>query len=143
VGSDSGDWAAVLDPTYNEMTGGSVVPSFGRSVSAAATGSGNRMLTTSGSNSTAAAGGSGMVMPSGNFVIGFVVFVVMCAIIMLVAKHVGDEGDFKNIKASAYNVLFVGLVAAVGIPVFKVLFYKMAQMGVPLADHAASWVLAA
>jgi hypothetical protein len=52
----------------------------------------------------------------------------------------GGDDDFKNIRASAYNILIISLVAAVGLPVIKVGVYQLANAGVPLADHAWTWV---
>jgi hypothetical protein len=135
-----------LDPTYNEITPGSVQPSGGLSVAAMATGSGKRLVTQSGSNSPGApAPGAGTsVEPAGNFVVGMIVFVVLLLIIMFIAHRFGgDEDDFKNIKGSAYNVLFVSLVAVTGIPIVKIVLYKLTDFGLPGAANLLQWAKAA
>jgi hypothetical protein len=140
-----GTWDA-LDPTYNEMTPGSVAPSGGFSVAAMATGANKRMVTASGSNSPGApAPGAGSnVAPAGSFVGGMIVFLVLVLVVMFVAhKFGGDDGDFKNIKASAYNVIFVALVAVTGIPVIKVALFKLSDWNVPGAASALQWAKAA
>ena len=85
-----------------------------------------------------------MMYPAGNLVVGMVVFVVLVAILMFVAHRFGgNDDDFSNIRASAYNVLIIGLIAAIGIPVIKIAAVKLADVGVPGADHMATWVLTA
>jgi hypothetical protein len=139
-------WSPQLDPTYNEVTSGSVYPASGLSIAASATGAGKRLLSVSGSGSNAPAAqaaGAGVAFPAGNLGIGLVVFLVLTAIVMFVVHRWGEDGDFSNLRASAYNILVVSLIAAVGIPIWKITTWKLADMGVPLMDHAATWVLAA
>lgn len=144
-------WDPALDPTYNQMTGGSVYPSSGASVALAATGTNRRGLTSSGSNTSAvpingSTSGSAP-MPAGSFVGGLAVFVVLAIIVMVLAHRFGDEGDFSNIKSTSYNILFIALVAIVGIPVVKVGVMWLAGTPIPvlspLAQHAATWAQAA
>lgn len=138
-------WASPLDPTYLEATSGSIYPGSGASIAASATGSGKRLLSVSGSGSNAAAAsaaGAGVAFPAGNIVVGLIVFVALTAIVMF-AVHKWGEGEMSNIRASAYNILIISLIAAVGLPVIKIGVWKLADVGVPLADHAATWVLAA
>jgi hypothetical protein len=130
-----------LDPTYNEATTGSVLPASGPSVAAAATGYGRRQIQVVG-GSSAVPGAAQGVAPAGNFAIGLVVFVFLLLVIMWVAHRYGEDGEFANLKATAYNVLFIAFVAMAGIPVFKVFFTWLAQRGVPLANHVAAWALA-
>jgi hypothetical protein len=133
-----------LDPTYNEATPGSVAPSAGGSVALFSTGSGKRQVTPTGSNSPASPGGGAgsSSAPAGNFLIGMLVFFVFLLVIMFVAHRFGDSENFSNLKASAYNVLFIAFVAIAGIPVIKIGVVQLASMDVPLADHASAWVTA-
>ena len=133
------EWNTVLDPTRNEMTPGSVYPADGGSVSAGSTGSGvQRQVTQTGSMS------GGMQMPAGNLAVGLLVFVVLIAAVMfIVHKWGGESNDFSNIRASAYNVFIIALIAVVGIPVIKVGAWKLADVGVPGFDHIATWALTA
>lgn len=137
------DWNSILDPTRNEVTAGSVGPSDGSSIAGAATGANvQRQVTQTGGGQAASA--PGQVMPAGDLVTGMIVFAALVAITMFVVhRWGGDDGDFGNIRASAYNILIVSLIAAVGIPVIKIAMWKLADLHVPLADHAATWVLAA
>ena len=140
--------AAGLDPTFDEMTAGSVGPAGGPSVAQLATGSGRRMvgnMGTSGSDTVGTGGGTGAnTGPAPNFFIGLIVFVVFCLVIMWVAHRFGpDDGEFKSIRASAYNVLFVAFVAAAGLPVIKIAIASAASAGVPLMSNASAWVQAA
>lgn len=135
-----------LDPTYNEVTPGAVTPGGGLSVAAMATGSNKRQVTLSGSNSPGAPapGAGSQVAPAGNFVVGLIVFVVLLLVVMFVAHRFGgDDSDFKNIKASAYNCLFIALVAVTGIPIIKIALFKLSDFGVPGADHLLQWAKAA
>lgn len=139
-------WKTRIDPTFNQVTGGSVQPASGASISASATGVARRQTTATGSGPQAAPvkGDPGMMYPAGNFVVGMVVFVILVAILMFVAHRFGgNDDDFSNIRASAYNVLIIGLIASIGIPVIKIGAVKMAEVGVPGADHMATWVLTA
>lgn len=139
-------WQDVLDPTYNEVTSGSITPANGPSVAAAATGSNKRSLTVSGSNSTAApasAGASGGSAPAGSLVTGLIVFSALVAIIMFVThKWGGESSDFSNVRASVYNVLIISLIAFVGLPVLKLGAIQLAGMGVPFADDIQTWAMA-
>jgi len=73
--------------------------------------------------------------PAPNVLTGLLVFAVLTAAIMWVAHRFGEAGEFSNIKASAYNVLLISLVAVAGIPVWKFLFTRFRVPGV------SEWVL--
>jgi hypothetical protein len=65
-------------------------------------------------------------------------FVGLLVVLMFAAQHLSDEKeDFRNIKASAYNALVIGLAAVVTIPVIKYLAAKVPIPGVK------TWVMAA
>jgi hypothetical protein len=66
---------------------------------------------------------------------GLVVFGVLVAAIMYLAQHLGEPEEFRNIRASAYNVLLISLIAVAGIPVWKFLFTRVQVPGV------SAWVL--
>lgn len=55
----------------------------------------------------------------------WIVFVGLLILLMVVAKRWGEPGEFSNLRASAYNVLFIALVAITGIPIFKLLAVKI------------------
>lgn len=153
-----------LDPTYNELFAGSVYPTAGATVGLAATGVNQRFVSngtdmysyggggggggvaaSSGyDDGTDAQAGTASAMPAGSFVGGLIVFLIGVVLLMVIGRRfgAGDE-DFRNIRSSAYNALWVGGVAVVAIPVIKVGVIWMADMGVPFMDHAATWVLAA
>lgn len=67
--------------------------------------------------------------------IGLLVFAALAAAIMFAAQRVGDAGAFSNIKASAYNVLFISLVAVAGIPIWKFAFTRVPVPGVSTWVH--------
>jgi hypothetical protein len=134
------DWNTVLDPTRNEMTPGSVYPADGGSVSAGSTGGNvSRAVTQTGGGQS-----GGAQLPAGNLAAGLLVFVVLTALVMFVVhKWGGESKDFSNVRASAYNIFVISLIAVVGIPVIKVGAWKLADMGVPGFDHVATWALTA
>jgi hypothetical protein len=147
AGGTNGGWDA-LDPTYNELTGGGVTPTSGFSIAAMATGAGKRFVTASGSNAPGAGvggpqGAAANAVPSGNLFVGLAVFIVLLLAIMFTAHRVGDEGEFSNIKATAYNCLLISLVALAGIPIWKMATMTLVSWNVPLADHLNSWAQAA
>lgn len=133
----------LLDNTTNEALAGNVYPASGSTVAMSAT-AGNVGGRTSGSAPIGNSGGSAANLPQGSLVAGLVTFIALLVIVMLVARKWGDGGDdFKNVKASFYNVIFISLVAVAGIPVIKIGVVKLADMGVPMFDHLATWALAA
>jgi hypothetical protein len=67
---------------------------------------------------------------------GLLVFAALVAAIMLVAQRVGGPEEFRNIRASAYNVLLISLIAVAGIPVWKFLFTRFPVPGVSAWVHA-------
>ena len=83
-------------------------------------------------NAQASIGGQKSILWAGLMFIGLL-FVLMYA-----AQHLSDEKeDFRNIKASAYNALVIGLASIVTIPIYKYLLTKVPIPGVK------AWVLAA
>ncbi len=128
-------WNDILDPTRNVVTAGSIYPADGGSISGASTGP---MAPVS------VQGGGGQAapqLPAGSLPAGLLVFAALVAITMFVVHKWGAaDSDFANIRASAYNIFIIALIAVVGIPVLKIGFYQLAQMNVPLADHAWTWV---
>lgn len=70
-----------------------------------------------------------------NPLMGLAVFGALVVGVMLLAQHLGEGEDFRNIRASAYNVLVISLVAVAGIPVWKFLFTRVKVPGV------SAWVL--
>lgn len=67
---------------------------------------------------------------------GLVVFGVLVAVIMVIAQRVGPAEDFRNIRASAYNILLISLIAIAGIPVWKALLTRFPVPGVSAWVHA-------
>lgn len=97
------------------------------------------------------AGPSGAVMPVGNDaasramaiggqanpVIAGIVFFVLVFGLMMLAKRLGTDEDFKSLKPSVYNVVTIALAATAGMPVLKFLATKFPVPGL------STWVLAA
>ena len=137
--------AAGLDPTYNELVGGSVAPATGGSVALLSTGS-NKRAASSGDASSAPGSNATQTAPadSGSFVVGGLTFIVLLVLIMWLAhKFGGVEGNFSNIKGSFHDILFVALVAIAGIPLIKLGTGQLAAMNVPGASHLDTWAKAA
>ena len=133
-------WNDVLDPTRNQVTAGSVYPAQGGSIGAGATGGTvARQVTGIGGGAPQSA-----PMPAGSLVGGLIILAVLIAAVMfIVHKWGGESSDFSNVKASAYNIFIIALIAAVGIPVLKIGAYNLAQMNVPGAGSLSTWMMAA
>lgn len=71
-----------------------------------------------------------------NPLVGALVFLLLLVATMWVMHRLGREGDFSNIKASAYNALVIGWTAILTIPVFKFLFTKIKLPGVSTWVHS-------
>lgn len=69
-----------------------------------------------------------------NPLVGLLVFVLLVAAIGFIAHRFGEAGAFSNIKANAYNALFISLVAVAGIPIWKAVFTFFKVPG------ASTWV---
>jgi len=50
---------------------------------------------------------------------GLLIFGALVAVVMYLAQRVGEPEDFRNLRASAYNVLLISLIALAGLPVLK------------------------
>lgn len=57
--------------------------------------------------------------------------------IMWLSQRTGDAGEFKSIKLTVHNVLFTALVAAVGLPILKVLATRFPIPGISTVILAA------
>ena len=68
--------------------------------------------------------------------IGLLVFGGLTVGIMLIANNVGEAGEFSNLRASAYNIALISLIATAGIPLWKFVFTKWPVAGV------STWVQA-
>jgi hypothetical protein len=124
-----------LDNTFDDMGAGSVYPTQGPSTGLLATaGSAQAISYATPLNAPAPA-------YTGNPVTGFAVFAALTIIIMFMAhKFGGEDGEFKSIRASFYNVLLIALVAVTGIPAIKIAFATIAKTGFPGTGAANSWV---
>jgi hypothetical protein len=126
-------WEEVLNPTYNEVTPGSVTPTSGASIAASATGQ-NR------SNQQGSASASN-APPQGNIFHGLLIFAALLAIIMFVVHRFGgDSDDFSNVRASAYNILIISLISLAGIPLWRLATGSLAQNNVPGAAQVNSYI---
>lgn len=56
--------------------------------------------------------------------------IVLFIILGIVARKAGNEGEFGNLKVSAYNILMITLAAVIGIAGLKVLFTRFPVPGV-------------
>lgn len=72
-----------------------------------------------------------------NPVIAGIVFIALVFGLMLLAKRLGTDEDFKSLKPSVYNVVTIALAATAGMPVLKYLATKFPVPGL------STWVLAA
>lgn len=68
--------------------------------------------------------------------IGLLVFVLLAWFVMWLAGRFGDTKSFSNIKGSAFNILFISLVAVAGIPAWKYLFTVLKVPGVSTWVHS-------
>ena len=64
------------------------------------------------------------------------VIAALLVALMYVAGRVGKEGEFSNIKLSAYNILVITLAAMIGFGLFKVTFAKFRVPGLSTYVHA-------
>lgn len=69
--------------------------------------------------------GQGPLLEGQSPLVTFLVLLGFLLLLMWLANTYGEPGEYSNLKASAYNVLFVGLAAAVFIPILKVLAVKV------------------
>lgn len=105
----------------NDVFAANIYPGQGASLGAAAT-------TPSGTpaqTSPAREAKQGTAKYTGNPFSFWFVFLGMLLVLMWVAHKLGEPGEFSNLKASAYNVLFIALVAVVGIPPIKLAASKI------------------
>lgn len=80
----------------------------------------------SGGASEAAQAAEGAALRGGTSPLAFwAMFLVLLLGLFYVAQRVGDSSEFSNLKASAYNVLVVGLIAVVAIPPIKLAASKL------------------
>lgn len=64
--------------------------------------------------------------------IGILVLVVL---MLIAARKTGQAEEFKNLRASTYNILFITLVAILGLTATKILAVRMRQIS-PLSGLA-------
>jgi hypothetical protein len=75
--------------------------------------------------------------PSSNPLVGGVVFVALVVVLMISARYLGTDDEFKQLKPSVYNVITIALAAAAGLPLIK---YLAVKTGIP---SVRDWILAA
>ena len=66
---------------------------------------------------------------SGEPVVWWVAMVVLLLGLMYGAQKLGADGDFSNLKMSAYNIFVISIAAIIGINLFKLLFTKVPVPG--------------
>ena len=66
---------------------------------------------------------------------------VIIALILFAARKTGQAEEFKNLRASTYNVVFITLVAILGFTALKIVAVKV--KGVPFLSGFSDVVLAA
>lgn len=69
--------------------------------------------------------GQGALLEGQSPLVTFLVLLGFLLLLMWLAHTYGEPGEYSNLKASAYNVLVIGLAAAVFIPILKVLAVKV------------------
>lgn len=72
-----------------------------------------------------------------NPVFGALVFIALIVLLSFAAKRFGSVEEFRNIKASPYNVLIISMAAIIGMPVWKYVFTKFPLPGI------STWVASA
>lgn len=77
-----------------------------------------------------------MVGGQANPLVGLLVFGGLALGIMLLAQRLGGPDGFGNIRASAYNILLVSLLAVAGIPVWKFVFTRVKVPGISTWVHS-------
>jgi hypothetical protein len=68
--------------------------------------------------------GQGALLEGQSPVMTFLIVLGFLLLLMWLAHTYGEPGEYSNLRASAYNVLFIGLTAAAFIPLLKVLAVK-------------------
>jgi hypothetical protein len=110
------------------------VASLGQMVTAGAPGPGPEEIAVGGGGEVATAltvGGQA------NPLVGLLVFLALVAASMWAAQRLGQgDGQFANIKASAYNALVISWIAILGIPIWKFVFTRFKVPGVSTWVHA-------
>ena len=66
---------------------------------------------------------------SGEPVVWWLAMVVLLLGLMYGAQKLGADGDFSNLKMSAYNIFVISIAAIIGINLFKLLFTKFPVPG--------------
>jgi hypothetical protein len=69
--------------------------------------------------------GQGALLEGQSPLMTFLVVLGFLLLLMWLAHTYGEPGEYSNLKASAYNVLFIGLTAAAFIPLLKVLAVRV------------------
>lgn len=54
---------------------------------------------------------------------------LLVGLMLFAARKTGNADEFKNLRASTYNILFITLVAILGLTVTKILAVRMRRMG--------------
>jgi hypothetical protein len=114
-----------LDNTFSDIGAGAVYPTQGPSTAALATGDAYPAVSDAVPMIAGPAASSGY---GGNPIVGFFTFIVFVILIMVIARKLGSEEGYANIRGSLHDVLFIGLVAAAGIPAIKIGTRTLAQM---------------
>lgn len=69
--------------------------------------------------------GQGPLLEGQSPLMTFLILLGFLLLLMWLAHSYGEPGEYSNLRASAYNVLFIGLAAAVFIPILKVIAVKL------------------
>lgn len=69
--------------------------------------------------------GQGALLEGQSPLVTFLVVLGFLLLLMWLAHTYGEPGEYSNLKASAYNVLFIGLTASLFIPLLKVVAVKI------------------
>lgn len=69
--------------------------------------------------------GQGALLEGQSPLVTFLLVLAFLLLLMWLAHAYGEPGDYSNLRASAYNVLFIGLTAAVFIPILKVIAVRV------------------
>jgi hypothetical protein len=62
--------------------------------------------------------------------IGALVFIGLIVGLAFLARKIGEETEFRNVRVSPFNVMIISLAAIIGVPVWKYAFTKFPIPGV-------------
>lgn len=120
---------------YNAVMGRNIYPSYsGQTVAEAATGAKGDSVAATGSPAPSPVDFAVSVGSTGNIAVAGIILIGLVWLVTMLAERYG--GSDRAIKGTLFNVMVVGLMAAVGTPIWK---YFATRFPIP---GASAWILA-